>query len=44
VRDYLESLGWNKTAPGPHLPAEVIERTREKYAEALQRLAEISVD
>jgi phosphoribosylaminoimidazole-succinocarboxamide synthase len=44
VRDYLETLGWNKTAPGPHLPAEVIERTREKYAEALQRLAGISVD
>ena len=44
VRDYLETLGWNKTAPGPHLPADVIERTRDKYAEALQRLAEISVD
>ncbi len=44
VRDYLETLGWNKTAPGPRLPADVIERTREKYAEALQRLAGISVD
>ena len=44
VRDYLETLGWNKTAPGPRLPADVIERTREKYAEALQRLAEISID
>lgn len=44
VRDYLETLGWNKTPPGPKLPAEVIERTRAKYAEALQRLAGISVD
>ncbi len=44
VRDYLETLDWTKTAPGPRLPAEVIERTRAKYAEALQRLAGISVD
>ncbi|HYG07785.1 MAG TPA: phosphoribosylaminoimidazolesuccinocarboxamide synthase [Stenotrophomonas sp.] len=44
VRDYLETLDWNKTAPGPALPAEVIERTRAKYAEALQRLAGISID
>lgn len=44
VRDYLETLGWDKTPPGPHLPAEVIERTRARYAEALQRLAGISVD
>lgn len=44
VRDYLETLDWNKTAPGPALPADVIERTRAKYAEALQRLAGISVD
>jgi len=38
VRDYLETLDWDKTAPGPRLPAEVIERTRAKYAEALERL------
>ena len=44
VRDYLETLDWDKTAPGPALPAEVIERTRAKYAEALQKLADISVD
>ena len=44
VRDYLETLDWDKTAPGPRLPAEVIQRTRAKYAEALQRLAGISVD
>jgi len=44
VRDYLETLDWNKTAPGPALPTEVIDRTRAKYAEALQRLAGISID
>ncbi|CAA9356048.1 MAG: Phosphoribosylaminoimidazole-succinocarboxamide synthase [uncultured Lysobacter sp.] len=43
VRDYLEALGWDKTPPGPGLPAEVIERTRAKYAEALQKLAGIDV-
>jgi len=44
VRDDLETLGWGKTPPGPHLPAEVIARTRARYAEALQRLAGISID
>ncbi|HRN62019.1 MAG TPA: phosphoribosylaminoimidazolesuccinocarboxamide synthase [Luteimonas sp.] len=44
VRDYLETLDWDKTAPGPRLPPEVIERTRARYAEALQRLAGISID
>ena len=43
VRDYLETLDWDKTAPGPTLPAEVIERTRAKYAEALDKLAGIVV-
>jgi phosphoribosylaminoimidazole-succinocarboxamide synthase len=39
VRDYLETLkDWNKTAPAPTLPAEVIEKTGAKYREALQRL------
>jgi phosphoribosylaminoimidazole-succinocarboxamide synthase len=38
VRDYLESLDWDKRAPGPQLPAVVIERTSEKYREALDRL------
>jgi phosphoribosylaminoimidazole-succinocarboxamide synthase len=38
LRDYLEALGWNKQAPGPTLPAEVIARTRDKYLEALRRL------
>ena len=44
VRDYLESIGWDKAPPGPALPADVIARTRAKYAEALERLAGISVD
>jgi phosphoribosylaminoimidazole-succinocarboxamide synthase len=44
VRDYLETLDWNKTAPGPRLPASVIEGTAAKYAEALQKLAGISLD
>ncbi len=38
VRDYLETLAWNKKAPGPQLPPEVIVRTSEKYREALARL------
>jgi phosphoribosylaminoimidazole-succinocarboxamide synthase len=38
VRDYLETLDWNKRAPGPHLPAEVIRRTAANYQEALRRL------
>ena len=38
VRDYLETLDWNKTPPAPHLPAEVIAGTSERYREALRRL------
>ena len=38
VRDYLETLDWNKRPPGPQLPREIIERTGEKYREALRRL------
>jgi phosphoribosylaminoimidazole-succinocarboxamide synthase len=38
VRDYLETLAWNKTPPAPRLPADVIAKTSEKYREALQRL------
>lgn len=38
VRDYLETLEWDKTAPGPTLPQEIIERTAEKYREAQKRL------
>ncbi|HEY8507844.1 MAG TPA: phosphoribosylaminoimidazolesuccinocarboxamide synthase [Steroidobacteraceae bacterium] len=38
VRDYLETLDWNKTPPGPKLPPEIIAKTAEKYREALERL------
>jgi len=38
VRDYLETLDWDKTAPGPELPEEVLRRTGEKYREALDIL------
>lgn len=38
VRDYLETLDWDKTAPGPRLPPDVIRKTSEKYQEALRRL------
>jgi phosphoribosylaminoimidazole-succinocarboxamide synthase len=38
VRDYLDTLDWDKTAPGPELPEEVILRTSQKYQEALQIL------
>jgi phosphoribosylaminoimidazole-succinocarboxamide synthase len=38
VRDYLESLHWDKRPPAPHLPREVIERTSQKYQEVLRRL------
>ena len=38
VRDYLETLDWDKKAPGPELPEAVVEKTMEKYNEALARL------
>jgi len=38
VRDHLETLTWNKTAPGPSLPAEVVARTQAKYIEAYEQL------
>jgi len=38
VRDYLETLDWDKTPPGPTLPAEVVAKTAEKYREAQRRL------
>jgi len=40
VRDYLETLDWDKTAPGPELPADVAARTAEKYQEAWRRLTQ----
>jgi phosphoribosylaminoimidazole-succinocarboxamide synthase len=41
VRDYCESTGWDKTYPGPELPAEVVQATRAKYVEAFERLTTI---
>jgi phosphoribosylaminoimidazole-succinocarboxamide synthase len=38
VRDYLDTLDWDKTAPGPELPPELIEQTAAKYREALDRM------
>ena len=40
VRDYLETLDWDKTAPGPGLPPEVMEQSAAKYREALRRLTQ----
>jgi phosphoribosylaminoimidazole-succinocarboxamide synthase len=44
VRDYCESLGWDKTSPGPELPADVVDGTRTRYVEAFERLTEIGFD
>ncbi|MFC1588747.1 phosphoribosylaminoimidazolesuccinocarboxamide synthase [Pseudomonadota bacterium] len=40
VRDYLETLDWNKTAPGPTLPDDVVQKTAEKYEQAKQLLTQ----
>ena len=40
VRDYLETLDWDKTAPGPELPQEVVDNTVAKYREAMERLTQ----
>jgi phosphoribosylaminoimidazole-succinocarboxamide synthase len=44
VRDYCESLGWDKTYPGPELPAEIVDGTRARYVDAFERLTEIAFD
>jgi phosphoribosylaminoimidazole-succinocarboxamide synthase len=44
VRDYCESVGWDKTYPGPELPEHVVVETRAKYVEAFGRLTGISFD
>ncbi|MBA3902913.1 MAG: phosphoribosylaminoimidazolesuccinocarboxamide synthase [Rhodocyclaceae bacterium] len=44
VRDYLETLDWNKQTPGPRLPAEIIAKTTAKYREAYERLAGRALD
>jgi phosphoribosylaminoimidazole-succinocarboxamide synthase len=41
VRDYCESLGWDKTDPGPELPEDVVTGTRARYVEAFERLTEL---
>jgi phosphoribosylaminoimidazole-succinocarboxamide synthase len=43
VRDYLETLDWDKTSPGPKLPGEIIEKTAAKYREAFERLTGASL-
>jgi phosphoribosylaminoimidazole-succinocarboxamide synthase len=44
VRDYCESLGWDKTSPGPDLPVDVVVGTRARYVEAFERLTGIDFD
>jgi phosphoribosylaminoimidazole-succinocarboxamide synthase len=44
VRDYCESLGWDKTPPGPELPDDVVTGTRARYIEAFEGLTEIPFD
>ncbi len=44
VRDYCESLGWDKTAPGPEVPEEAVAGTRARYVEAFERLTGIAFD
>jgi phosphoribosylaminoimidazole-succinocarboxamide synthase len=44
VRDYCEALGWDKTEPGPELPADVVAGTRARYVEAFEHLTGISFD
>jgi phosphoribosylaminoimidazole-succinocarboxamide synthase len=44
VRDYCETLGWDKTYPGPELPDDVVAGTRARYVEAFERLTELSFE
>jgi phosphoribosylaminoimidazole-succinocarboxamide synthase len=44
VRDYCETLGWDKTDPGPELPEDVVAGTRARYLEAFERLTEVEFD
>jgi phosphoribosylaminoimidazole-succinocarboxamide synthase len=44
VRDYTETLGWDKTDPGPELPEDVVAGTRARYVEAFERLTSIAFD
>jgi phosphoribosylaminoimidazole-succinocarboxamide synthase len=44
VRDYCESLGWDKTAPGPEVPADVVAGTRARYVEAFELLTGLAFE
>jgi phosphoribosylaminoimidazole-succinocarboxamide synthase len=44
ARDYCDSLGWDKTDPGPELPEAVVAGTRARYVEAFERLTEVDFD
>jgi len=44
VRDWCEQTGWNKTAPGPELPDEIVAGTRARYVDAFERLTEVAFD
>ncbi len=44
VRDYCETLGWDKTDPGPELPSDIVAGTRARYVEAFERITEIPFD
>ncbi|MEN3000462.1 MAG: phosphoribosylaminoimidazolesuccinocarboxamide synthase, partial [Armatimonadota bacterium] len=44
VRDYLESIGWNKQPPAPFLPPDIVQKTTEKYREAYNRLVEPTLE
>ena len=44
VRDYCETLGWDKTYPGPELPEDVVAGTRARYVDAFERLTEQPFD
>ena len=44
ARDYCETLGWDKSYPGPELPAEIVDGTRARYVDAFERLTEIAFD
>jgi phosphoribosylaminoimidazole-succinocarboxamide synthase len=44
TRDYCERIGWDKTYPGPELPQEIVDGTRERYVDAFERLTEIGFE
>ena len=44
VRDWLESTTWDKTYPGPHLPGSIVEKTRRRYLQVLERLQSVQED